>query len=496
MNRQITRLAVVAIVLLTALIVATTYWQAWAAPSLAERQDNALQRVAEFRIKRGRILAADGRTVLASNVKRRSNGQTVYLRRYPTRGLFAHVVGYSTQVRSRAGLEQALNDFLTGANTNLDTVLDTTFDKLRGATIEGNDVVLTLRPRAQRVAYEAMVGQCGSVVALEPATGRVLVMASVPTYDPNLVERNYGAIARRGTPCRAGAPLVNRATQGLYAPGSTFKVVTAAAALDSGRFELDSTFNDPGYCIEYGDRVNNYDTTRPFGTVNFLQAMQYSINSVFCNVGIRMTALPIIEYMERFGFYGLPPLDTPDGERKASGLYEGGKLFRPKDPNQVDPGRLAFGQERLGVTPLQMAMVAAAIANSGAVMRPQLVQRVQAPDGKRITRLRPDELNRAVSRKTAEDVTRMMEAVVQNGTGTAAQLPGVSVAGKTGTAETGVAGRNNAWFLAFAPSDKPRIAIAVVVENTNGTGGQVAAPIAKRVLQALMPAASNSVPSG
>ena len=493
MNRQITRLAVVSIVLLTALIVATTYWQAWAAPSLAERQDNALQRVAEFRIKRGRILAADGRTLLAGNVKRRSNGQTLYLRRYPTRGLFAHVVGYSTRVRARAGLEHALNDFLTGANTNLDTVVDTTLDRLRGATIEGNDVVLTLRPHAQRVAYEALGGNCGAVVALEPRTGRVLVMASAPTYDPNLVERNFAAITRRRGPCR---PLVHRATQGLYAPGSTFKVVTASAALDSRRFELGSTFYDPGYCVEYGDRVNNYDTTRPFGTVNLLQAMQYSINSVFCNIGIRMTALPIVEYMERFGFYGLPPLDTPNEERTPSGLYKGDRLFKPKDPNEVDPGRLAFGQERLGVTPLQMAMVAATIANDGAVMRPQLVERVKGPGGGTLMRLRPDELDRAVSRRTAEEVTRMMEAVVQGGTGTAAQLPGVSVAGKTGTAETGVAGRNNAWFIAFAPSDRPRVAIAVVVENTNSTGGEVAAPIARRVLQALVPAASNSVPSG
>ena len=494
MNRQITRLAVVAIVLLAALIVATTYWQAWAAPSLAERRDNALQRVAEFRIKRGRILAADGRTVLARNVRRRIGGQTFYLRRYPTRGLFAHTVGYSTRVRSRAGLEQSMNDFLTGANTNLSTVVDTTLDRLRGATIEGNDLILTLRSRAQRVAYEALGGNCGSVVVLEPPTGRVLVMASTPTYDPNLVERNFAAIVdRRRGPCR---PLVNRATQGLYAPGSTFKVVTASAALDSGRFELGSTFHDPGFCMEYGEPVNNYDTTRPFGTVNLLQAMQYSINSVFCNIGIRMTGLPIVDYMERFGFYSLPPLDTPSDERVASGLYEDGELFKPKEPNQVDPGRLAFGQERLLVTPLQMAMVAATIANGGALMRPQLVERVRAPDGKTVARLTPDRLARSVSRGTAEDVTEMMEAVVAGGTGTAAGIPGLRVAGKTGTAETGAAGRNNAWFIAFAPSDRPRIAIAVVVENTSGTGGEVAAPIARQVMQALVPATSNSVTSG
>ncbi|MFN2471517.1 MAG: peptidoglycan D,D-transpeptidase FtsI family protein [Gaiellaceae bacterium] len=491
MNQQISRLAVVGIVLLTALIVATTYWQAWAATGLAARQDNAIQRVAQFSVKRGRILASDGRTVVARNVRRRVKGQTLYFRRYPLRGLFAHVVGYSTQVRSRAGIEQSENAYLTGANTNLGTVVDTTLDKLRGGTIEGNDLVLSLRPGAQRVAYEQLGSNCGSVVALDPATGRVFVMASTPTYNPNLVEGNFGAIARRGTPCPGGAPLLNRATAGLYAPGSIFKVVTASAALQSGRFQLDSTFNDPGYCVEYGDRVNNYDTSSPFGRVTLLQAMENSINSVFCNIGIRMTALPIVEQAERFGFYSDPPLETPSEERRPSGLYRNGKLFFPKEASQVDPGRLAFGQESLVVSPLQMAMVAAGIANGGVVMRPSVVLRVVAPDGSVLSRRKPKELGRAVDAETAAGVRTMMEAVVGGGTGTAAQLPGITVAGKTGTAETGVSGRNNVWFIAFAPSDAPRVAIAVVVENVNSTGGETAAPIARAVMQALLPETSN-----
>ena len=487
MNRQITRLAVVGVVLIASLIVATTYWQTWAVAGLESRQDNAIQRVAQFTIDRGLIYTADG-TVLARNVRQRVKGKTLYFRRYPQAGLAAHAVGYSTQMRARAGLEQSMNDYLTGSNANLNTVLSTTVDKLRGATIRGNRLVLTIRPNAQRVALQALGGRCGAVVVLEPKTGRVLVMASSPTYDPNLVERRFGQISRIRAACAQAAPLLNRATRGLYAPGSTFKVVTAAAALDSGRYELFSTFNDPGFCIEYGKQVNNYDTSRPFGTVTFLQALQHSINSVFCNIGKEIGAGRILEYTKRFGFYSIPPLDTPVNERAASGLYENGRLFTPKNPRfDVDPGRLAFGQERLLVTPLQLAMVTAAVANGGVVMRPYLVERVLTPGGRDVVRrTKPDALGRAMKPVTAQAITRMMVAVVQAGTGTAAQLPGVTVAGKTGTAETGVAGVNTASFVAFAPAERPKLAIAVILESQRGTGGKLAAPIARQIMQAVL----------
>jgi penicillin-binding protein A len=488
-NHQITRLAVVAVVLLASLIVATTYWQAWAAPGLADRQDNAIQRVAQLSVKRGKVYV--GRTLVATNVRRRVKGQTFYFRRYPTHGLFSQVVGYSTQVRSRAGLEQSMNDFLTGANTNLSTVLDTTLDKLRGKTVVGNDVYLTLKPGAQRVAYEQLGGRCGAVVALEPSTGRVLVMAASPTYDPNLIERDYSKIANRPTGC--GGRLLNRATAGLYAPGSTFKVVTAAAALDSGKVTPDTTFDDPGYCEEYGKRVYNAETNSPFGRVTFFQGLEHSINSVFCNVGKELGGIKILDKAKEFGFYSKPPLEIPSSEVAASGLYKPGrKLFFPKNDFQVDAGRLAFGQERLGVTPLQMAMVAAAVANGGKLMRPQLVDKVVSTKGTTVERLKPDELHRAMKPETAAEITKMMEAVVSSGTGSNAQIAGVRVAGKTGTAETGVAGRNTTWFICFAPADKPKVAIAVVVENQPGAGNTYAAPIAKAVMQALLPEASNA----
>ncbi|MGH3104910.1 MAG: peptidoglycan D,D-transpeptidase FtsI family protein [Gaiellaceae bacterium] len=494
MNREITRLAVAGVVLIGSLIVATTYWQTWAAAGLADRQDNAIQRVAQFAIDRGEILGPGGRPVFAENVRRRVGGKTLYFRRYPQRGLAPHIVGYSTQVRSRAGLERSMNDFLTGSNANLSTVISTSRDRLLGGTIHGNDVILTLHPRAQRIALNALGRRCGAVVALEPKSGRVLVLASSPTYDPNLVEGNFGRINRIGAECRPSAALVNRATDGLYAPGSTFKVVTAAAAIDSGRFTVESRFDDPGYCIEYGKRVTNYsDQSGPsvYGNVSLFQALQNSINSVFCNIGKELGPGPILDYSRRFGFYAKPPLETPVNERTASGLYRKGELFTPDDPFAVDPGRLAFGQERLLVTPFQMAMVAAAVANGGAVMRPYVVERVLAPGGKTVTRTKPDLLGRAIKEQTAADLTEMMKAVVASGTATSAQLPD-GVAGKTGTAETGRPGVNTVAFIGFAPADNPRVAVAVFVEGQRSTGGQTAAPIAREVMQALLGVGSNS----
>src|SRR5262245_25597682 len=485
MNAEIRRVAFVALMLLAGLIVGTTYWQAWAAGDLAARQDNAIKSVAQFKIKRGLIYAADG-TVLAANRKRKVDGQTFYFRRYPQADLASNVVGYSTKARSRAGLERSLNDYLTGSNGSLRTVLGSKLDALAGRTIVGNSVVLTIDADLQRVAQRVLAGQCGAAVALEPSTGRVLAMATSPGYDANQVERNFQSITNRHAACAPAARLLNRATAGLYAPGSTFKLVTATAALDSGKVKPDTTFNDPGYCTEYGKPVYNYDTNSPFGTVTFHQALQYSINSVFCNVGKQLGATAILDYGRRFGMYAYPGLETPSDEQRPSGLYQRGKLFFPKQDFQVDPGRLAFGQERLGITPLQMAMVAATIATDGVLMQPYVVQRIRGPGGKVVRRREPKEVGRVMKESTAETLTSMMVSAVSAGTGTAAQISGVEVAGKTGTAETGVAGRNTTWFVAFAPADKPRIAVSVVLENQTATGGTTAAPLVREIMSSAL----------
>ena len=489
MNRQIVRLTYLSLVLVGVLVVMTTYWQTWAAASLADRQDNAIKRVAEFSVDRGLIFSWQPRKRLARNVERDADGKTLFFRRYPYGGLAAHVVGYSTVERSRTGLERSLNDYLTASNANLSTLVDKALDELRGKPVRGNDVVLNLDLDAQNVALEELGTQCGAVVALDPRTGKVRVMASSPSFDPNLAEEQFDRISRVTADCRPASPLLNRASAGLFVPGSTFKVVTASAALESKKFKPESTFVDPGYCTVYGKRVSNFDTSRPFGTIDLENALVNSVNSVFCNIGLKLGAKRILDTAKRFGFYERPPLETPADERLPSGLYRNGRPYYPVRDTDVDAGRMAFGQERMLVTPLQMAMLAGAIGVRGALMEPQVVDRIVTPGGRVVQKQRPALIRRAVSEDTANAVAQMMRLAVERGTGTAAQIFGYSVGGKTGTGETGVPGSNTTWFIAFAGRDDEHpaeLAIAVVLQNQSGTGGTTAAPIARAVMQAIL----------
>jgi penicillin-binding protein A len=495
-NKQLLHLSVVAMVLLTALVVSTTYWQSWAGADLQNRKDNTLQIVAQLEVDRGKILAAGGEK-LAWSTPHKKNGMTIYNRHYPSDGLFSQVVGYSTSGDNQTGLEQSLNDYLTGANTNLSNTFSNELDRLGGQTIHGDNVYLTVKPAAQALALHLLAGRCGAVVALNPKTGAVYAMASSPTYNQNLIN-HQGGFARiekiQGT-CGDASALQDNATQGLYPPGSTFKLLTASAALDTGKFTPTSQFYDPGYCTEYGKKVSNAlnpDQNGPeaYGDIDLSAALEHSVNAVFCKLGISLGAGTILDYAKRYGFYSLPALDTPPNTIQASGLYNNGKLWFPKDPaTQVDPGRLAFGQERMLVTPLQMALVGATIANRGVEPRPYLVQKVVAPDGSTVTSTSPHMLGQVIKPRTAAELNQMMQLVVQGGTGTTAQIPGVEVAGKTGTAELGPAYRNiyDAWFVCFAPANNPQVAIAVVVEKQpNGFGGSVSAPIAKAMLENLL----------
>jgi peptidoglycan glycosyltransferase len=494
-NRQLTRLATVAVVLLAVLIGATTYWQAWAAGGLQDRQDNAIELVAQFEIERGLILGDNGQTTFAANKAKRVSGQTLYFRRYPQGGLASQTIGYSTSARTQSGVEESLNDYLTGSNSNLSNAFHRTLDSLGGGTVKGNDVVLTLNPGAQALAQKLLGNRCGAVVAMNPRTGAVSVLASSPTYDQNLVDKpgGFAQILKIRGACGTSSALLNRTTDGLFTPGSTFKMVTAAAALDTGAFTPDSGFEDPGYCTEYGKKVSNAgnpDQNGPetYGHVTLAQGFQHSINSVFCNVGKKIGAGTILEYAKRFGFYATPPLETPANQRLPSGLYNGARLFNPKHPaTEVDPGRLAFGQERMQTTPMQMLMVASTIANGGIVPRPYIVEKIIGPDKSVVRTTAPSNLGRAIKPQTAAELTQMMISVVEGGTGTAAKIPGIQVAGKTGTAETSVNRVYTAWFVCFAPADNPRAAVAVVLEKqANGFGGAVAAPVAKQILEKLL----------
>jgi penicillin-binding protein A len=492
-NKQLLHVSVAALLLLATLIVSTTYWQTWAVGDLADKQDNSIQLVSRLTVDRGKILA--GGTVLASNRRHRKNGLTIFTRRYPAGDLASQVVGYATEAGTTTGLEQSLDDYLTGANTNLTNTFKEELRKLGGQTVHGDNVILTLRPAVQRLALQELAGRCGAVVALDAKTGAVLAMASSPTYNANVALQPRG-IARighiKGT-CGDASALFNNATQGLYPPGSTFKMVTAAAALDSGAYTPSSPFNDPGYCVEYGQHVSNAgnpDQNGPeaFGSVTLEQGFEHSINSVFCKVGMHIGGEEILKYAKRFGFYSLPPLDTPPNASNASGLYKNGKLWDPTNNSEIDSGRLAFGQFNMLATPLQMALVAATIADRGMEPKPYLVQKIVAADGSTVAKTTPQMLGRVLKPQTAVELNQMMRLVVQGGTAATVGFPAsLDVAGKTGTAELGLGTVYDAWFVCFAPASNPRFVVSVVVEKQpNGFGATVSAPIAKAILEKLL----------
>jgi peptidoglycan glycosyltransferase len=488
-NRAIGRVYAVLASGLVLLLGFTAYWQLWAEPSLAARRDNAHQVVQQLSIRRGLIFAADGTKLAVNRATKTADGRHVYERRYPTNKMFAHVVGYSSATDGRAGVERSANDYLIGAHTDLGGALENQLHSLAGGEIHGDDVQLSLLPAAQRKAMSdlAATGKAGAVFAVEPRTGRVLVSASWPSFNPNR------AVA--GSLPRAGSALVNRATQGLYPPGSSIKPVIAALALESGRANAQTKFNDPGYFEEYGKRITNDNGERFSGTFDLTYALTHSINSVFARLGSEICGgrarCPVLTgALQKLGFYSIPPLDYPTDQLSSSGTVRSGThtLLSPNAP--IDPARTAIGQANLVVTPMQMAMVAAAIGNGGVVMKPTLVDSVRSSGGALRYARHSQPLDRAFGEQTAAAVTEMMKHVVDEGTGQAAQIPGVQIAGKTGTAQTGRNGQLDAWFISFAPAENPQVAVAVVVERTNQYGGQAAAPIARDVMQAVLNAAS------
>jgi penicillin-binding protein A len=472
MNRPVLRLYGLVVVLFGVLVAFTSRWTVFEAEALRDNALNRRELLQEQKIRRGTIRSADGE-VLARSVRRLGD---TFGRRYPTGELFAHAIGYSFTTIGRAGLERSRNDELTGRRTELVTALES----ILGRSNEGDDVRTTLNARAQRVALDALegTGHKGALVALDVKTGGVLAMASSPSYDPNgLGNRATFARLNRDT---ENAPLVNRATQNGYPPGSTLKVVTAAAALDSGRYRPDSQVDGSNGKRISGVPLNNFGS-EDFGSVDLTFALTNSINTVWAEVGEKLGGRTMQRYMERFGFYAEPPMDYPDEQMSASGVRKRGELVEMTD-NSVDVGRVAIGQGDLFATPLQMATVAQTIGNGGVRLEPHIMARSVDPDGRTVETVEPQEAEQAISRQTARELTLMMKQVVREGTGTAAALEGVEVAGKTGTAELNTSGLNQPWFLCFTPE----VAVAVTLERfQGGTGGTTAAPIAKAVLESL-----------
>jgi peptidoglycan glycosyltransferase len=482
-NRQIVKLFGFIVVLFGVLIGFTSYWSVFDADALKEKNANKRPLLEQQQIPRGRILAADG-TVIAKSVPKGRGAGKRYVRRYPEGSLYGHPIGYSFVKYGDSEFEQFHNDELIGESSEFTSIAD----ELLGRTQEGNDVVTSIDPGAQRLALAELEEQgLGAVVALDPKTGAVQVMASNAPYDPNRVPYEFSKLSTD----EIERPLYDRASQGQYPPGSTFKVVTAAAGLDSGAITPETTIDAPGALEVEGTPLQN-DFNQDFFGATLDTALTNSVNTWFGQLGQRLGNDTLFEYMERFGFNARPAIDLPEEEVSKSGVFaEGGELLHAGDP--VDLARVAIGQERLLATPLQMAQVASAVANDGKLMKPQIWKRVIDPDGRTVDTMDPSVYSEAVSAETAAELTTAMEGVVTEGTGTNAQIPGVSVAGKTGTAETpgnkacgGGAEENQAWFIGFAPADDPQVAIAVSIECTPEFGGDVAAPIFRDVAEAIL----------
>ena len=475
MNRSIRRVFLAFTAGFAGLILLLGYWQVVAADDLNDRSGNpqALQR--EKRVDRGTITTSDG-ILLAESVPQRIDGRVEFSRRYLNGGLAPHVVGYSSTQQGKTGVEAEYNRYLAGSFGDQPIL-----ERLRRETKRGANLTLTIDSRVQQAAIDALSGQRGAIVAIEPSTGAVLAMASAPAFDLTQVEQNFAAIRSADD-----SPLLNRATQGRYPPGSTFKVVTATGGLESGQFLPTSRFDDTGSVDTPGGPIRNFGG-RSFGDHNLIEALTRSINTTFARIGVTLGESGLGAAMDSFGFGERPPIDLPENEVLASGRYDGGALL-PNDEAGIDTARIAIGQERLAVTPLQMALVAAGIANGGTVRAPYVVQSAENRAGETVYTAEVSDFTQAASAEVAEEVGAMMTRVVLEGTGVAAALEGLSVAGKTGTAETADAARNQAWFIGFAPSEDPVAAIAVVIEDTTGTGGSVAAPAFADVMRAVVTA--------
>ncbi|RJQ31827.1 MAG: peptidoglycan glycosyltransferase [Actinobacteria bacterium] len=435
-----------------------TYIQIFQADSLLNNPNNTRFLTEELAIERGIMQTADKVVIAKSRIA--ENG---YRRYYPQEEICAPVTGYYDIRFGRSGLEQSYNSYLLG-KAKFSTFQEY-LDDIAGRGHKGNDLYLTLNYKLQKAAYRAIEGKKGAVVAINPKTGGVLAIASWPSYNPNNISKNWNTLIKD-----KGSPLLNRALSGRYPPGSSFKIVSASAALDLGLASLKKYYPAPNELPVYGGKVTNYES-KSYGQVNLEKAFTKSINTVFGQVGLDVGAIKLVDYASRFGFNREIPFDLDMRQSQTKQATAMDKL---------EVAWTAVGQAATLATPFQMALVGATIANSGNLMKPYLVQKIRNYKGLRVMDAKPQILEKVMKKKTAKEVKAMMTKVVDQGTGQAANLGYNKVAGKTGTAEV-YGMRPHAWFVGFAPADNPTIAIAVLVENV-GTGGANAAPIAKQIL--------------
>ena len=479
MNATIRRSAFMMGLLILVLIINANVLAVIQDDSLRARDGNRRQIIDEYDHQRGSIVA--GRRAIAKSVS--TNERLKYVRTYSDGPLYAPVTGYYS-LYGATGIEKYENDVLAGTDDRL--FVDRLTNIFTGQQPKGGNVVLTINPNAQRAAYEGLNGQAGAVAAIDPQTGAVLALVSTPSFDPNSlashdptqVTRNYDKLRKNPTD-----PLLNRAIQQVYPPGSLFKVIDSAAALESGDYTPQTVIPAPAV-LDLPDTtatIHNYDEAPCYGGhVTLTQALAISCNTAFAQVGLDLGDAALRKQAEAFGFnepHSIPLPVVPS-------------IF-PENLNAPQTAQSAIGQYNVRASVLQMAMVGAGVANDGVVMKPYLVAEEQAPDLSALSVTEPQQLSRAVSPTVSSELTDMMVSVVTNGTGANAAIPGVTVAGKTGTAQDGTKRPPHVWFLAFAPAEDPQVAVAVVVENggrlgTEATGGAVAAPIARAVMEAVL----------
>jgi peptidoglycan glycosyltransferase len=478
-NKPIRRVATACLLLFVILLINANGVQFAEAKSLRDKPGNSRVLLQQYDRKRGDIVLSTGVPIASSTP---TNDSLKYLRTYANGPLYAPVTGFYSVIYGDTAIEQQENSILAGTD---DRLFVRQFSNLiTGRTPQGGSVVLTIDPTLQKAAYAAMAGRRGAVVAVDPSTGAILAMVSTPSFDPSVLSsHDRTSITSNWTSLLADPanPMLDRALNQTYPPGSTFKLITAAAALSNG--DTPQTTIPAPATLPYPDSTDslkNFENENCGGTqITLIQALTVSCNTAFGGLGETLGQDALKKEADAFGFDSTFTVPM----KSATSVF-------PSDLNAAETIQSAIGQYDVRSTPLQMAMVAAAIANGGVLMKPYLVQELIAPDLAVIDSTKPTEVRQAVTPEVAAELTQMMESVVNNGTGTPAKIAGVQVAGKTGTAENAPGQPAHDWFVSFAPASKPKIAVAVIVENGGGvndaTGGEVAAPIAKAVMAAAL----------
>ena len=483
MNAPIRKLGLVIAFLFTSLLVSTTIIQGFQAQAINARPENRRTLLATYGADRGEILVASSPVAQS----RETDNQYQRIRTYPQGPLYAHVTGYfSFLFGAGGGIEQAENELLNGSSDRL--FYRRVSDVFAGQRPSGVNLELTIDPVAQQAAADALGGQRGAAVALDPRTGAILAMVSNPTYDPNvLASHDMGAVETAWAELNAAetTPLLNRTISQTYPPGSTFKVVTAAAALSTGRYTPESELDAPQVLdLPQTDAdLPNFGGSicDPSGVQSMTDALAISCNTAFGSLGLELGDDVLRDQAARFGIGD--SLRVPMSVARSS--------FPSEDLDPPSLAQSAIGQRDVRVTPLQVAMMSAAIANRGVVMQPHLVSSVLGNDLTQLEVTSPQQLSEAVDPEIAGQLNLMMQRVVETGSGQSAQIDGVAVAGKTGTAEVGGGARAHAWFTGFAPADDPSVAVAVIIENGGDTssavsGGRVAGPVARQIMEAVL----------